>query len=146
MHLTAPSTERRLQCAGLAGYTQLHAGLSILPFSIILGTASRLAGRATASIGPRWPLTIGPIIASLNFALMMQLDPHGGYWTGVAPGIVVVASSLAKLQMRCSVTRLKREFVVSRNAALTWLLAYSRERLGRTGQVPQVIGRSRGGS
>ena len=43
------------------GDSPLRAGLALLPFSVVIGTASRLAGRLTARIGPRWPLTFGPI-------------------------------------------------------------------------------------
>ena len=41
------------------GYSPLHAGMALLPFPIVIGTASRLMGRTTQRIGPRWPLTIG---------------------------------------------------------------------------------------
>jgi MFS family permease len=67
------------------GYTPLQAGLSLLPFSIVTGTMSRLAGRLTARIGPRWPLTIGPIVTSVGFALMMRLDRGAGYWIAWHP-------------------------------------------------------------
>ena len=77
------------------GYTPLQAGLSLLPFSIVIGTMSRLTGRLTERIGPRWPLTIGPIVTSVGFALMMRLDPRIGYWAGVAPGMIAVALGMA---------------------------------------------------
>ncbi len=77
------------------GYTPLQAGLSLLPFSIVIGTMSRLMGRLTERIGPRWPLTLGPIVTAGGFALMMTLDPHAGYWLGVAPGMVLVALGMA---------------------------------------------------
>jgi EmrB/QacA subfamily drug resistance transporter len=77
------------------GYTPLQAGLSLLPFSIVIGTMSRLVGRLTARIGPRWPLTAGPIVTAVGFALMMCLDPRDGYWIGVAPGMIMVALGMA---------------------------------------------------
>ena len=49
------------------GYSPTMAGLALLPFSIVIGTTSRLAGRMTARIGPRWPLTIGPIVTGIGF-------------------------------------------------------------------------------
>lgn len=76
-------------------YTPLQAGLALLPFSIVIGVASRLAGRLTERVGPRWPLTVGPLITGIGFALMMWLDPAAGYWTGVLPGIAVVALGMA---------------------------------------------------
>lgn len=56
---------------------------------------SRLMGRLTERIGPRWPLTLGPIVTAAGFALMTRLDPHEGYWIGVAPGMVLVALGMA---------------------------------------------------
>jgi len=77
------------------GYTPLQAGLSLLPFSIVIGTMSRLMGRLTERIGPRWPLTLGPMVTASGFALMALLDPQAGYWRGVAPGMVLVALGMA---------------------------------------------------
>ena len=77
------------------GYSPLQAGLSLLPFSIVIGTVSRLMGRLTERVGPRWPLTIGPIVTAAGFALMTRLDPHAGYWLGVAPGMILVALGMA---------------------------------------------------
>ena len=77
------------------GYTPLQAGLALLPFSVVIGTASRLAGRLTGRMGPRWPLTVGPIVAGLGFALLVRVDPQGSYWTSVFPGIAVIALGMA---------------------------------------------------
>lgn len=77
------------------GYSPLQAGLSLLPFSVVIGTMSRLMGRVTERIGPRLPLTLGPIITGLGFGLMTRLDPTAGYWVGVSPGMVLVALGMA---------------------------------------------------
>lgn len=76
-------------------YTPLKAGLALLPFSIVIGGASRLMGRTTERIGPRWPLTIGPILTGLGFLLLVRVDPTASYWTSVMPGMVVVALGMA---------------------------------------------------
>lgn len=77
------------------GYGPAQAGLALLPFSIVIGVASRLAGRLTERIGPRWPLTVGPVVTGLGFLLMTRTDPAGSYWTDVLPGIAVVALGMA---------------------------------------------------
>ncbi|WP_419825676.1 MFS transporter [Sphingomonas sp.] len=77
------------------GYSPAQAGFALLPFSIVIGTASRLTGRLTALVGARWPLTLGPIITGLGFALLTRADPQAGYWTGVLPGIAVIALGMA---------------------------------------------------
>ncbi len=77
------------------GYTPAQAGFALLPFSIVIGTASRLTGRLTEKVGPRWPLGIGPIVTGLGFALMGRADPQASYWTGIFPGMAVIALGMA---------------------------------------------------
>jgi EmrB/QacA subfamily drug resistance transporter len=77
------------------GYSPARAGLALLPFSIVIGTASRLAGRLTERIGPRWPLTIGPIVTGIGFALMLRADPQASYWTNILPAMAVIALGMA---------------------------------------------------
>lgn len=76
-------------------YTPTQAGLALLPFSIVIGTASRIAGRLSERIGPRWPLTIGPVVTGCGFALLIGADPTQSYWTNVLPGMAVVALGMA---------------------------------------------------
>ncbi|TPG52257.1 MFS transporter [Sphingomonas glacialis] len=77
------------------GYTPMQAGMALLPFSIVIGAASRLMGRTTEKIGPRWPLTIGPIVTGLGFLVLVRVDPTASYWTSVMPGMVIVAIGMA---------------------------------------------------
>lgn len=77
------------------GYSPAQAGFALLPFAIVIGVASRLAGRLTARIGPRWPLTLGPIVTGIGFLVMSRSDPSASYWTGVLPGIAIVALGMA---------------------------------------------------
>ena len=77
------------------GYTPLQSGLALLPFSIVIGTASRLTGRLTERLGPRWPLTLGPIVTGLGFALLLRADPQASYWTSILPGMAVIALGMA---------------------------------------------------
>jgi MFS family permease len=76
-------------------YSPLRAGAALLPFSILIGGGSRLMGRVAETIGPRWPLTIGPIVCGLGFALLARLDPHASFWTSILPGMVVLALGMA---------------------------------------------------
>ena len=77
------------------GYRPTQAGLALLPFSIVIGVGSRLAGKLTERIGPRWPLTIGPMVTGLGFALMIRADPQASYWTSILPAVVVIAIGMA---------------------------------------------------
>jgi len=77
------------------GYSPLHAGMALLPLPAVLGLASRAMGRTTERIGPRWPLTLGPLATGTGFALLAWADPRGGYWTSVLPGLVVISLGMA---------------------------------------------------
>lgn len=77
------------------GYSPGQAGFALLPFSIVIGVASRLAGRLAERIGPRLPLTVGPIVTGAGFVVMSRIDPSASYWTGVLPGIAIVALGMA---------------------------------------------------
>ncbi len=77
------------------GYSPLQAGLALLPFSLVIGVASRFAGRLTERIGPRLPLTVGPIVTGLGFALLMGADPRGSYALTILPGVAVIALGMA---------------------------------------------------
>ncbi len=76
-------------------YSPTQAGLALLPFSIVIGAASRLMGRLTERIGPRWPLTLGPIVTGIGFALLTRADPHASYWSSILPGMAVIALGMA---------------------------------------------------
>jgi EmrB/QacA subfamily drug resistance transporter len=77
------------------GYTPLTAGAALLPIPAILGAGSRFMGSLAARIGPRWPLTIGPLVVAVGFALTARTAPETSYWTTLFPALVVVALGMA---------------------------------------------------
>ncbi|HEX9114720.1 MAG TPA: MFS transporter, partial [Anaerolineae bacterium] len=77
------------------GYSPTAAGSSLLPFPIVLFALSRWSGGLVDRFGPRLPLLIGPLIASLGFALMALPGVGGGYWTTFFPAIAVLALGMA---------------------------------------------------
>jgi EmrB/QacA subfamily drug resistance transporter len=73
------------------GYSAAGAGATLLPFSLIMGTLSGVAGRLADRFGARPMLTLGPILAGVGFGLLGAPWIGAGYWTGVLPGLLVVA-------------------------------------------------------
>lgn len=74
------------------GYSQTLAGFAFLPFTILLALLSRWAGGLVDRIGPRPPLTIGPLIVSAGFALLALVGQTAGpqdYWTTYFPGMLL---------------------------------------------------------
>jgi EmrB/QacA subfamily drug resistance transporter len=77
------------------GFTPVLAGAALLPIPVILGTGSRYMGALAAKIGPRLPLTIGPLVVAVGFALAARTEAGASYWTTLFPALVVVALGMA---------------------------------------------------
>jgi EmrB/QacA subfamily drug resistance transporter len=73
------------------GFSAAQAGASLLPFSIIMGVFSEAAGRLSARIGPRLPMSLGPILAGAGFGGLALVAAGGGFWTTVLPAICLLA-------------------------------------------------------
>lgn len=73
------------------GWAATAAGAAILPLPIAMGLGSRPMGRLAERLGTRWPLTVGPVIAGLGFALFALL-PDGAidYWRHVFPAMALI--------------------------------------------------------
>jgi EmrB/QacA subfamily drug resistance transporter len=76
-------------------YPATMAGLAVLPFPIVVAVGSPMMGKLAARIGPRWPLTIGPAIVAVGYALGMRIGTHGDYLTTVLPSILAVSLGMA---------------------------------------------------
>jgi EmrB/QacA subfamily drug resistance transporter len=76
------------------GYSATAAGAALAPFSVVMGLFSPLAGRAAARVGARGALTLGPAIAAGGLVLLALRAGDGAYWTGVLPGVLVLAVGL----------------------------------------------------
>jgi len=73
-------------------YSQLQAGLTLLPFTILMITNARLSGTLTDRYGPRLLLISGPAIAGVGLLLLSFVKQTAGfaeYWTSFFPGILV---------------------------------------------------------
>ena len=73
------------------GYPPSAAGAALLPLSVGLAVLSPTAGRLAGRIGARPMLIAGPLLVAAGFGLLAGLSGDGGYWTGVFPGLVVLA-------------------------------------------------------
>jgi EmrB/QacA subfamily drug resistance transporter len=73
----------------IVGYTPLEAGLATTPISLCLFLLSPRFGKLASGVGPRLPMTAGPIVAGLGTLLFMRLDTGASYVTDVLPAVLV---------------------------------------------------------
>ena len=77
------------------GYSALEAGAALLPITACMLLLSARAGALAQRIGPRWPMTIGPLIVAVGMALLGRVDPGTTYWETVFPAMLVLGLGLA---------------------------------------------------
>ncbi|WP_305092573.1 hypothetical protein [Prescottella sp. R16] len=75
----------------LTFYLQIVLGFS--PF--VAGLAAQLSTR----VGPKLPMTVGPVVAAAGLLLLSRIEVHGSYWTGVLPGLLVFGAGLGLLMV-----------------------------------------------
>ncbi|HEY6619703.1 MAG TPA: DHA2 family efflux MFS transporter permease subunit [Steroidobacteraceae bacterium] len=78
-----------------AGYSATAAGAALLPLPLILTATSPMAGSIAGRIGPRLPLTIGPLVVAGGFLIALRMESHSSYWSEVLPMIVVIALGMS---------------------------------------------------
>jgi EmrB/QacA subfamily drug resistance transporter len=81
----------------VSGFTPLVAGLASVPMTIIMLLFSSKAGALGSKIGPRWPMTFGPLIASAGLLLMLRIGEDASFWTDVLPASVVFGAGITVL-------------------------------------------------
>jgi EmrB/QacA subfamily drug resistance transporter len=81
-----------LNLVQMQGYGQLQSGLTILPFTILMVSVGRFAGKLSNKFGVRTLLTIGPALSGVGLWLLSTVQQTNGpadYWTTFFPGVVI---------------------------------------------------------
>ncbi len=79
----------------IGGYSAFHAGLTLLPVTIIMFLLSPRFGALAGKFGPRFFMAVGPLIAAVGFLLMLRVDSSVNYWSQIFPAIVVFGVGLS---------------------------------------------------
>ncbi len=80
-----------------AGFSPLASGIAGLPITIVMMLFSSRAARLGERLGPRIPMTVGPLICAAGTALLATVTTGSTYWSGVFPGVLVFAVGLTLL-------------------------------------------------
>jgi EmrB/QacA subfamily drug resistance transporter len=76
------------------GYSPIAAGASSFPITVLMLLFSSRSGALAQRIGPRIPLTLGPVILAGGMLLMTQINPGDSYIGGVLPAVLVFGIGL----------------------------------------------------
>jgi MFS family permease len=84
-----------VQLQRVTGFTPVAAGSALLPVTLVMLLLSARMGRLAQRIGPRWLMSIGPIIAGAGLALLSRVGAGATYVGAVLPGVLVFALGLS---------------------------------------------------
>lgn len=84
-----------LQLQTVGGYDALQAGLATLPITACMLLLSSRAGALAERIGPRVPMTVGPLVMAVGTAWLVVVGRDVVWWRDVAPGLTVLGLGLA---------------------------------------------------
>lgn len=79
-----------LQLQVVLGYSALEAGVALLPTTVLMLLFSARSGELGQRIGPRIPLTVGPLLCAAGMLLMLRAEAGAAYVTHVLPALVVM--------------------------------------------------------
>jgi EmrB/QacA subfamily drug resistance transporter len=83
-----------LQLQVSLGWTPLAAGASMLPVTVLMLLFSAQAGALAQRIGPRLPLTVGPLLAAVGVGWLVGVGPGDDYLPDIFPALAVFGVGL----------------------------------------------------
>jgi EmrB/QacA subfamily drug resistance transporter len=84
-----------LQLQVVAGFSPLAAGTTLLPVTVLMLLLSARGGALGQRIGPRIPMTAGPIVCAAAFLLLSRVGAHASYLRDVLPAVALLGLGLS---------------------------------------------------
>jgi EmrB/QacA subfamily drug resistance transporter len=122
-----------LQLQNVLGYDATAAGAAMLPSILVITLLSPRAGALAQRIGPRLPMTVGPLIAAAGALYLSGVDGDQPYWVEVLPG-----SLLQGLGMATTVAPLTATVLGAAPDALAGVASGVNNAVARAGQLLAV--------
>ncbi len=79
----------------VSGFSPMLAGAALLPVTVLMLLLSARAGALAERIGPRLPMTVGPLLAAMGFLLTLRIGREASYFGDVLPAVVVLGLGLS---------------------------------------------------
>ncbi|MEU6140073.1 MFS transporter [Streptomyces sp. NPDC047081] len=79
------------------GWSALAAGTALLPTTAMMLLFSARSGALADRIGPRIPLTVGPLLCAAGMLLMLRVGPGASYPADVLPALLVLGTGMVTL-------------------------------------------------
>lgn len=79
----------------VAGFPATLAALAFLPVSLGNVFLSGVFGTLSGKYGPRFFMTVGPIVGGIGYLLFLTMGKDVDYWTQVLPGVIVFSVGLS---------------------------------------------------
>jgi MFS family permease len=76
-------------------FTALSAGVSMLPVTLLMLLLSARAGALSQRIGPRIPMSVGPVIAACALLLFSRIGAHSTYVRDILPAVVTLGLGMS---------------------------------------------------
>ncbi|MFE3329336.1 MFS transporter [Streptomyces sp. NPDC059176] len=86
-----------LQLQVVSGYSALAAGTALLPTTLLMLLLSARSGELGERIGPRIPLTVGPLVCAAGMLMMLRVGEDAAYLTDVLPALLVLGLGMVTL-------------------------------------------------
>ena len=86
------------------GYTAIEAGAASLPTTALMLLLSPRAGALATRIGPRLPLTVGPILVAVGMFMMSEIEIGDSYVDAILPAIIVFGLGLTLVVAPVTIT------------------------------------------
>ncbi|MFF6808722.1 MFS transporter [Streptomyces sp. NPDC012403] len=86
-----------LQLQVVVGWSALAAGTALLPTTALMLLLSARSGELGDRIGPRIPLTVGPLLCAAGMLLMLRVGPDASYAAEVLPALLVLGLGMVTL-------------------------------------------------
>ena len=76
------------------GYSPIAAGAASLPVTALMLVFSARSGAFAHRVGPRIPLTVGPLVIAVGLIMLAQIDSGDDYVSSILPAVIVFGIGL----------------------------------------------------